>query len=311
MKKYIILWMSLWAILGSTVSAQQIPISTIFVENPFAFNPAVAGSDNCFKLRLGQRLQWLGFGDGPQTTTLSGYGPHNIRNIGYGGTIVSDNTGAMGSLKLSGSFATNFAIDSDIRVSLGMSLGLLQYKADGTKLDLGDEVEDPKAPHTVMKSIQVDAGAGMFVYHYDWYVGLSAQQLFNNNIKFSGTSGEDSKRNRLKTHIYGFAGYRFTMVNKFVVEPTILVRPVVSGPLQLDISGRVIYQEQFWGGLSIRNTFQSFDDMNLIFGYIHERRIYISISYDYSFAKIAKYTAGTIELMLGYNFDVQPSRRGR
>ena len=297
--------------MGSTVSAQQIPISTIFVENPFAFNPAVAGSDNGFKLRLNQRLQWMGFGDAPLTTLVCGYGPHKVRNIGYGGIISSDNTGPTGRLRASGAFATNFAIDGDIRISLGLSLGVLQFKVDGTKLDLGTGVADPKAPSTVMKSFQPDAGAGVFVYHYDWYFGFSAQQLINNNIKLSGTSGEDSKRNRLKTHLYGFAGYKFTMVNKFVIEPAVLVRPMISGPLQMDISGRVIYQEQFWGGLSVRNTFKSFEDMSLIFGYIHERRIYISISYDYSFAKIARYTAGTVELVLGYNFDIQPSRRGR
>ena len=299
------------AVLGRTVFAQQIPISTIFVENPFAFNPAVAGSDNGFKLRLNQRLQWLGFGDGPVTTVLSGYGPHSIRNIGYGGTIVSDKTGTMSTLKASAAFASNFAIDGDIRVSLGLNLGMIQYKADGTQFDLGDDIPDDRAPHAVMSSFLPDAGTGIFVYHYDWYVGLSAQQLLNNNVKFSNATGEDKKLNRLKTHLYGLAGYRFTMVNKFIVEPSVLVRPVVSGPLQIDISGRVMLDETFWGGISVRNTFDSFDDMSLIFGYIHERRIYISISYDYSFAKIAKYTAGTIELVLGYNFDVQPTRRGR
>ena len=309
MKKYIILWVSILAILGKTVSAQQIPISTIFVENPFAFNPAVAGSDKCFKLRLDQRLQWLGFSDAPSTTLLSGYGPHKFRNIGYGGTIVSDKTGPTSSLKASAAFASNFAIDGDIRVSLALSLGVLQYKADGTQFDFGDDVEDQRAPHAVMSSFLPDAGTGVFVYHYDWYFGLSAQQLINNNVKFSNASGEDKKINRLKTHLYGFAGYRFTMVNKFVIEPAVLVRPVISGPLQIDLSGRVFYQESFWGGISIRNTFQSFDDMSLIFGYIHERRICVSIAYDYSFAKIAKFTAGTIELVLGYNFD--EIRKGR
>ena len=295
--------------LNAMVSAQQIPLSTIFVENPFAFNPAVAGSDKCFKLRLNQRLQWMGFSDAPATTQLSGYGPHKIRNIGYGGTIVSDKTGPTGTLKASGSFAYNFAITNDIRLSLGLTLGAIQYKADGTQFEFIDEVEDTRAPHASMSSFQPDAAAGAFVYHHDWYIGLSAQQLFNNNIKFSNVSGVDNKINRMKTHLYLLAGYRFPMVNKFLIEPTVLIRPVVTGPMQIDLSGRVFYQQIFWGGLSVRNTFQSFDDMSILLGYIHERKIYISISYDYSFAKIAKYTAGTIELSIGYNFT--EIRKGR
>jgi len=298
-------------VLGLTVSAQQIPISTIFVENPFAFNPAVAGSDNGFKIRMDQRLQWLGFDDAPTTTLASGYGPHKVRNIGYGANIIYDKTGPVSTLKMTGAFATNFAIDGDIRVSLGLNLGFLQYRADGTQFEFDDDLEDKMAPKAVMASFQPDGGSGVFVYHYDWYVGLSAQQLFNNVVKYNNTSGDDSKRNRLKTHLYALAGYRFTMQGKFIVEPAVLVRPVVSGPLQLDLCGRVIYDEQFWGGLCVRNTFASFEDISLIVGYIHERRIRISIAYDYSFAKIAKFTAGTVELVFGYNFDPHPSRRGR
>jgi type IX secretion system PorP/SprF family membrane protein len=293
-------------LLCGSVSAQQIPISTIFIENPFAFNPAIAGTDKGFKLRMNNRLQWMGFDDSPVTNFLSAYGPHPRRNIGYGGNISYDKTGPTSTFKMAGAFATNFSIDFDIRVSFGINLGLLQYRADGTHFEFYDHYDDLYAPNAVMASFQPDAGAGVYVYHYDWYVGLSAQQLFNNNLKFNG---ENSKRNRLKTHFYGLAGYRFTIDRQWVIEPSLLMRKVVSLPFQMDIAGRVIYKQQFWGGLSARNTFESFDDLSLIFGYIHERRIHVSLAYDLTFAKVRSYTAGTIELVLGYNFDT--IRKGR
>ena len=294
--------------LGWTVSAQQIPISTIFIENPFAFNPAVAGTDKGFKLRMDNRLQWLGFTDAPITNLMSAYGPHSLRRIGYGGNINFDKTGPISTLKANGAFATNFAINFDIRVSFGLNLGFLQYRADGTQFEFYDNYEDLYAPNTVMSSYQPDAGAGMYVYHHDWYVGLSAQQLFNNNLRLS-KDGENNKLNRLRTHFYGMAGYRFTMDRHWILEPTLLMRKVVSLPFQMDLCTRVIYKQQIWGGLSARNTFESFDDLSLIFGYIHERKIHISVAYDFTFAKIRKYTAGTIELVLGYNFD--EIRKGR
>ena len=306
--KYIII---LILMVSWSVSAQQIPLSTIFVENPFAFNPAVAGSDNGFKARINSRLQWLGFGDGPFSNTLSAYGPHAARNIGYGGNLLIDRTGPVSMLKVNGGFAANFDIGSDIRASLGLSLGIIQYRADGTQFDLPDNtIEDKKAPKVSMSNTKPDAGTGIFIYHYDWYVGFSAQQLFSNTIKFS-PEGEykSGDENRLKTHFYGHAAYRFTMVNKFVIEPTILMRMVSSIPLQMDFCGRVIYDHTFWGGISARNTFESLDDLSLIFGYIHERRLSVSIAYDFSFAKIRKYTAGTIELVIGYNFDEVKKRR--
>lgn len=306
MKKYLFLWLSGCWMLSWSVSAQQIPISTIFIENPFAFNPAVAGIDKGFKIRMNTRIQWMGFDDSPVTNQLSAYGPHKRRNIGYGGNINYDKTGPTSTFKMSGAFATNFAFNFDIRVSFGINLGLLQYRADGTQFEFYDHYDDLYAPNTVMSSYQPDAGAGMYIYHYDWYIGLSAQQLFNNNLKFTG---ENSKRNRLKTHFYGLAGYRFTLDRQWVIEPAILMRKVVSLPFQMDFSGRVIYKQQFWGGINARNTFESFDDISLTLGYIHERRIYISLAYDLTFAKVRNYTAGTIELVLGYNFDA--IRQGR
>jgi len=310
MKRYFIIWIGCM-MLSWTVSAQQIPISTIFVENPFAFNPAVAGTSNGFKVRMYNRMQWVGFGDGPVTTQLSYFGPHQVRNIGYGGNLNYDKAGPVSVLKLNGAFAYNFAIDYDIRISLGLNLGLIQYRVDGTQFEVFDPTNPPEyAPPTVMANFRPDAGTGVYVYHYDWYVGLSAQQLFNNNLKLSPINAEE-KSNRLKTHFFGFAGYRFTdgVTNRLVIEPSVLVRKVVSIPLQMDISGRVIYNQQFWGGLCFRNSFESFDAASIIFGYIHERRIHISLAYDYSFAKIRKYTTGTFELVLGYNFD--DVRKGR
>ena len=65
MKRFLIIWlvmMQVWK-----VSAQQIPISSLFAENPFLYNPAVAGSDNGFKIRMNNRFQWMGFDDAPIT----------------------------------------------------------------------------------------------------------------------------------------------------------------------------------------------------------------------------------------------------
>jgi len=308
MKRYRVLWLSGWLMLSLTVSAQQIPISSIFMENPFVFNPAIAGTDRGFQVRMNNRLQWLGFNDAPITNLVSAFGPHKLRNIGYGGNIAQDMTGPISTLKMNGAFTTNFAMNFDIRVSLGLNAGIIQYRADGTKFEFYDNYEDYYAPHTVMASFQPDAGAGVFVYHYDWYFGLSAQQLFNNNLKFN-TKGENSKRNRLKTHFYGYAGYKFAEVNeRWVIEPSVLARQVVGLPFQMDFCGRVIFRNQFWGGLSVRNTFDSFDNMNLIVGYIHDKRIRIALAYDFSFARIRNYTAGTIELMWGYNFDPHAGR---
>ena len=302
MKRYLFLLIGGLLLWNTDVSGQQIPISSLFVENPFLFNPAVAGTDNCFKLRMNNRLQWIGFDDAPVTNQLSAYGPHKKRNIGYGGNVSYDAAGPTGMFKLNGGFATNFAVDFDTRISLGLNLGFIQYRVDGTRFEYEDEYEDPYGPKIMMSSFQPDAGAGVYIYHRDWYAGISAQQLFNNNIKLKG---ENSDRNRLKTHFYGIAGYKFVLdrQNRWELEPALLMRKVVSLPFQMDLTARATYRQQFWGGVNFRNTFESFDDITVLLGYIHERNVRIGLAYDFTFAKVRNYTAGTIELVLGYNFD--------
>ena len=310
MKRYFVLCLIGGFMWNLTVLAQQIPISTIFMENPFAFNPAIAGTDNKFLLRVNHRSQWLGFADAPITEQFSAFGPTKTRNLGYGGNINFDKTGPISTLKLNGAFASNFAINFDMRVSFGLNLGLIQYRADGTVFELYDPEPDPRAPQTVMAKFLPDGGAGVYVYHNDWYVGLSAQQLFNNNLKLAPGS-EDSKRNRLRTHFYGYAGYKFAdgVMKNLVVEPSVLIRKVVANPMQLDLSTRVIIKQRFWGGLSARNTFESFNDLSLLVGYLHNKTLQVSLAYDFTFAQIRSYTAGTIELVLGYNFDSWKSSR--
>jgi len=301
-------------LISVTISAQQAPISTIFVENPFVFNPAIAGTDNGFRMRLNSRMQWMGFGDGPITNTLSVHGPHQVRPMGYGGNLSVDNTGPISTIKASGTYAHNIFITSDVRASFGLNLGFIQFRADGTLFELPDpNVIDASVQHSVMSNFKPDAGAGVYVYHFDWFFGLSAQQLFGSNLTLSDNPEKATNQaNNLKTHFYGYGGYRFYFINKMVIEPSVLVRKIAVLPMQMDVIARVIYDKQFWGGISTRYTFdpnKPFDDICLIFGYIHERRLYFSVAWDFTFAKIRSYTAGTMELVVGYNFD--DLKRGR
>ena len=304
--------------------SQQIPFSTIFVENPFIFNPAVAGSDNGFKIRLTTRVQWLGFGDAPYSNILSAYGPHAVKPMGYGGNIMMDKTGPITLLKASGGYAYNFFLSQDARASLGLNLGLIQYSLNTSSLQFpsgydpnrsvgnGGSIRGSFSPilsENISRTMP-DAGVGLFVYHFDWYIGLSAQQLFPNSLKLVGS--EYKNDNNLQAHFYGYAGYKFTMVSNFVIEPTILFRMVPNLPTQTDICAKVVYDNMLWGGLSARNSYGAFDafnDFSITFGYIHARRIYIALSYDIVFGSIKGYTPGSIEIVLGYNFD--DLKRGR
>ncbi|MDR3093295.1 MAG: type IX secretion system membrane protein PorP/SprF [Bacteroidales bacterium] len=303
MKKYLFLWMcGCW--LSQNALAQQIPVTTLFIEDQFLYNPAVAGTDDGFKVRMNNRFQWTGFTDAPVTNQLSAYGPHKNKNIGYGGTIGYDATGPTARFTLNGAFAANFALGGSLRLSTGIHFGFIQYRVDGSQFELDSPddphaIDDPYAPPVPMSAFLPDAAAGVYLCNHSLTLGFSALQLFSNNIKFNG---EDSKNNKLKPHFYGIAGYKFYF-SDWMLEPAVLAKKVETVPLQLDITTRLMFREQFWGGVNVRNTFESFDDLCFMVGYIHQKRLNIGIGYDFSPSAIRSYTNGTIELMIGYNFD--------
>src|SRR5687768_2566333 len=53
---------------GSLVNAQQLPFYTQYVLNPFVSNPALAGIENYWDIKMSHRNQWQGIEGSPQTT---------------------------------------------------------------------------------------------------------------------------------------------------------------------------------------------------------------------------------------------------
>ena len=129
MKKYITLILLSLFVCGRLLS-QQDAQSTLYMLNPIVYNPALAGTANFYQIRTNHRFQWLGMKDAPITNSVTAYGPHSKKDMGYGGTITMDITGPTSKLGASGMYAYNISIQKDIRVSFGLNLGIMQYKVD-------------------------------------------------------------------------------------------------------------------------------------------------------------------------------------
>ena len=64
--------------------AQQDAIYSQYMFNPFAINPAYAGSRNSISAVLLHRSQWVGIDGAPRTQTLAIHAPVNKKNIACG-----------------------------------------------------------------------------------------------------------------------------------------------------------------------------------------------------------------------------------
>ena len=278
---------------------QQTPQYTQYMFNDFIINPAIAGTHDYYQIRTTNRFQWVGLKDAPITNTLSVYGPHKSQPMGWGGYVLSDNTGPTGKIGLYGAYGYHINIQRDMQLSFGLSIGFTQYKVDTKKITFEEEeVAFDKNKYTFMKP---DAIAGVYLYASRYFAGISVDQLFNSKLKIfkEDTAITSSVFNRLKSHFTMVGGYKFNLNRDFDMEPTILLRATGKTIPQAEVTAKAIYQKMVW--LAI--TFRTSDAVSILAGYNHKDKIYIGYSYDITYSKIRIKSGGTHEIMIGARFN--------
>jgi len=291
MKRPILILFSLCVAAAS--HAQQKPLSTLFMTNPFVLNPALAGTNNYFQVISQNRFQWIGFTDAPITNSLSVYGPLENQPMGWGGTIGYDVAGPVSIGTVHGSYAYHYNINEDMKISMGLNIGVMQYKIDYAKIEV--EYDDPTM-NAKENYYLPDANLGAYFYTSTYHVGLVVSHVLNNKIKIGTDPTGDSK---LKSHFYLTGGYKYYINREWAVEPSVVLKKVWPAPFQLDLNARAWYKNMVWGGLSYRTQ----EALSIMLGYTHERKIYIGYSYDLVLNPLGAHNFGSHELMLGYRFN--------
>ena len=281
--------------LSIQLKGQQIPLYTQYMFNKVIYNPAVAGVDPFFQIRSNHRFQWVGMTDAPLTNALSFFGPHSSLPMGYGGYVYHDITGPTSRTSLTGVYAYNIEVMTDIRLSMGLSIGVMQYRIDGTQITLKDP-SDLALQGEVHTSWVPDANIGFYLYHSDFWVGLSTAQLVNTKLKLyePGTG-----INKLKTHFFLSGGYLYEFAADWKLEPSAMLKGTAPKAIQFDLNTRVIWQDMVWLGLSYRTG----DAISVLLGYSYEDKISFGYSYDITLSDLRQYNTGTHEIMFGYRFN--------
>lgn len=306
---------------------QQLPQYSQYNRNQFMVNPGAAGIYDFFDVTLGGRYQWAGATNAPKTayayasTVLSGnktrynpsmrtsYGPiANPRvNTGklkhaIGAQIVADEYGAFRDVSFAGTYAIHLPVTKTHNLSLGTKLGIsnnmfLQDRA--TVLSqmsgyTGPTVTDQTYDSYVANQSSVNIfnlGAGLFFYSNDMYIGLSADHLTRDFVKFgSGTANFDPNM-----HFDLMAGYKFALNDQWTLMPSVLAKFMAPAPLSIEGSLQFEYKEWLWFSASYRHT----DAVVAALGCNLSNRFKVGYSFDYSLSPFNNYTAGGHELVLG------------
>jgi type IX secretion system PorP/SprF family membrane protein len=280
--------------MGYVSLAQQDPLSTQFMTNPFALNPALAGTNNYFQVISSNRFQWVGFTDAPITNSLSLYGPLEKYPMGWGARICYDVSGPVSIGTIHGAYAYHYNINEDMKISAGLNVGIMQYKIDFTKIEMpteSDPIMNDKENYYVP-----DANIGFYFWSPTYHAGLVVTHLLNSKIK---VGADPSGKGRLKSHFYLTGGYKYYINREWALEPSLILKKVWPAPFQIDFNARVWYRNMMWGGLSYRSQ----EAVSIMLGYIWERKISIGYSYDLILNPLGAHNFGSHEIMLGYRFN--------
>jgi type IX secretion system PorP/SprF family membrane protein len=295
----------LFILIAATVQlhAQQLPHYSNYMLNEYPMNPAVGGSNPYFEGVSNNRYQWIGITDAPRTYMLSVNGPTKNLKMGLGGQLFTDIVGPTRRTGLYLSYAYHLKVAEKVKVSLGLSGGLLQFMIDGSKITLHDP-KDNVISGGVEKALIPDFGAGIYAYSTDkkWYVGASVPQIMQSRVRFSDYTY--TGLSRLATHYYVTGGYKFSLGADFKVEPSACLKFVQPAPFQFDLGLRAIYKDKIWIGGAYRHL----DAVSAMVGFIMQENITLAYSYDFTMTNIKKYSTGTHELMIGIKFHKTPEK---
>jgi len=270
--------------------------------NDYILNPAVTGQHDFWEVKSNNRLNWIGITDAPRTFILSAHGPFRKLNMGMGGSVFADITGPTSRVGFYLSYAYHLKLSKSLRLGMGLSLGLLQYRIDGTKVTLYED-GDPVFPNQMMTVYTADATFGINLKHKNFNFGISLPQLIGNDLKF--LENQQETRSSLARHYMAMGGYTFH-VGDFGIMPNLLVKYVYPVPPQFDAGIKFDWRDQIWLGASYRHK----DAVSFMGGLAYNDFLLIAYSYDLSTSDLRNYSSGSHELMVGVRFRPWKNKTG-
>jgi type IX secretion system PorP/SprF family membrane protein len=307
--------------------AQQVPMYSQYMMNGFLVNPSFAGRDGYTTVNLTVREQWVGMSGAPSTYAAS-FQTRILKNsfiskstavrkkiikptkggkVGLGGYVFNDNNGIMRRTGIQLAYAYHISmgrtggIPNDL--SFGLALTAYQFAVNTNGAILSDQ-SDPLLNSYDRSVFIPDFNFGASFTTSKYYVGFAMTNLLRGSLIFADTS--KTTRNELG-NFFLTGGIKFPLSADWILEPSAFIKAsdMLLKSIQMDLTARVYYKEDYWAGLSYRTN----DALIMLLGLKYDR-FYFSYAFDFTLTDIRKQSFGTHELSLAVKFG-ESARRYR
>jgi type IX secretion system PorP/SprF family membrane protein len=233
-------------LVSSSLQAQQDPLYSQYLNNPFILNPAYAGHTDNLNVSLSYRNQWTGLEGSPKTINFNSHISLNQNNMGAGLMVVSDKVGNSTINEVMASYSYRVRLTDSKILSFGLQGGFANYQIDNTKVNPFDP-GDAQFMGTSSES-KPNVGFGVILKSDRYIVSLSVPRMLKSTIELQG------KQTLLYTqHFYAMGGYLFFLSEKVRFKPSTLLRYANGLPLSVDVNTSLILHDSYQVGLLTRN----------------------------------------------------------
>lgn len=294
MKKIILL---IFITVGFCSFSQQVPQFSHYLLNQFAFNPAVAGSKDCFDVTLGHRTQWSGFEGAPVTT----FGSFNTTlsqdkfGLGYkhavGVVVLIDSYGPFSRAKLKAAYAYHLPVSKKTLLSMGMFFGIEQISFDASELEVIN-FNDDAINNSQRATIFPEFTPGVMLQSKKWFAGATLQQTIGGPKKVIGTD-----ETRFSRHATLLGGLNLNLTDDWSFIPSTMLKFTRGTPWAIDVNAMFDYKNKFSAGIGYRNTDAAMALVSFnVFDYFK-----LGYAFDYTVSKIRFGSSNTHEVTLSIN----------
>lgn len=308
------------------VQAQQKPHYTQYIMNQYVLNPAITGIENYTDIKLSHRHQWVGIQDAPVTTYFTIHKALNKSDTrstatsfevpnenprgreywkeysapephhGIGLQIINDRTGPLNRFTAMATYAYHMGLTTRTSISAGIAAGVTNISLNASKLNFYEPVDPAVYGSGVLNRLRPDINAGVYVYSADYFLGLSALQIFPQDVNFSDGAVRETEGNKSVPHFFLTGGYRIPIGDNWNFLPSAMVKYIQPLPVQFEFNGKLQYRDLMWvaAGARVEDGFTAMAGINI------NHTVNLGYSYDYNTSKYYNYSKGTHEIMIGF-----------
>ncbi|MDB4925782.1 PorP/SprF family type IX secretion system membrane protein [Mucilaginibacter sp.] len=276
---------------ASLISRAQLnPFNAMYYQNPYMYNPAMAGLSRVLTINTSYRQQWSGFPGTPKTGSLTAdFQPAD--KVGLGLNINDDQAGLIRQTRIMGTYAYHLSLNGqNQQLHFGLSFGIDDSRVDYNNVT-GDLSDTEIALYNQLKPY-VDGDLGIGYTDNNLSVGAAVP-----NLKAAFFKSSDDRFDADRMLFITTVSYKIPMQNddrSFMLTPLAAFRMVKSYNSIVDVGINFNLNNY---GLYMQSIYHSSRSVGLGFG-LDQGSYALSFNYNLETGSLTQYTQGAFEFGL-------------